>query len=661
MSRIGVFICHCGTNIAATVDVELLAKTAESFPGVAYSSTYKYMCSDPGQQMIKAAIEEHDLDRIVIASCTPRMHEVTFRKMLLGTRINPYMLEIANIREQCSWVHTDKDKATDKAMDLLRMACAKVERNEPLFPSKIGITKRALVIGGGIAGIQAALDIADAGIDVTIVEKEPSIGGHMVMLDKTFPTLDCSACISTPKMVEAGSHPKITLMTSSVLESVSGYIGNFEVKIRKKARYVNHDICTGCGLCETKCPSKAKSEFNQGMSERPAIFKPFAQAVPSKPIIDPASCRKLNGTHKCGVCEKLCPLQGAINFEDQDEVITETYGAIVVATGYELIDWGNCYPEYGGGRFADVITGLQFERIVSASGPNEGHILRPSDGEEPKSIVIIKCVGSRDPNKGKSWCSRACCMYSAKHAHQTLEKIPDSKVYIFYMDVRTPGKGYEEFYDRTREDGANYIRGRVSKIYKEGKKLICKGEDSLLGMPVQVEADLVVLETAMIPSENVRNLAGALSIAVDAEGWVQEAHPKLRPVETQTGGVFLAGTCQGPKDIPDTVAQASAAAAKVCGLLSKAEMETSPIISSVDQAICSGCGQCEGCCPYQAISLIEIDARDGAKKVKRSVADVNSGLCQGCGACAGACRVGAIDLRGYKNAQILREVDALCM
>ena len=661
MSRIGVFICHCGTNIAGTVDVELLAETAKSFPGVVFSSTYKYLCSEPGQQMIRTAIEENNLDRIVIGSCTPRMHEVTFRKTLVGTKINPYMLEIANIREQCSWVHTDKEMATDKAIDLLRMAAAKVEKNEPLFPSSIGITKRALVIGGGIAGIQAALDIADAGLDVTIVEKEPSIGGRMVMLDKTFPTLDCSACISTPKMVEAGTHPRITLRTSSVVESVGGYIGNFEVAIRQKARYVNPDICTGCGTCETKCPVKAPSEFNQGMSTRPAIFKPFAQAVPARPVIDPVTCRKLNGEHKCGVCEKLCPLEGAINFEDKDEIITETYGAIIVATGYELIDWQTCYPEYGGGRFEDVITGLQFERIVNASGPNEGRILRPSDGEEPKSIVIIKCVGSRDPNKGKAWCSRACCMYGAKHAHQTIEKIPDSKVYIFYMDVRTPGKGYEEFYDRTREDGANYIRGRVSKIYKEGKKLICKGEDSLLGMPVLVEADLVILETAMVPSENVRELAGELSIAVDAQGWIQEAHPKLRPVETQTGGVFLAGACQGPKDIPDTVAQASAAAVKVCALLSKAEMETSPIISAVEQAVCSGCGQCEGCCPYKAISLIEIDARDGAKRVKRSVADVNSGLCQGCGACAGACRAGAIDLRGYKNAQILREVDALCM
>lgn len=657
MSRIGVFICHCGTNIAGVVDVERVAKAMESEPNVVYSTDYKYMCSEPGQAMVKEKIEEYNLDRIVIASCTPRMHENTFRKMLSGTKINPYMLEIANIREQCSWVHTDREKATQKAIALTRMAVAKVGRNKPLHTTTIPIHKKALVIGGGIAGIQCALDIADAGYQVTLMDREPSIGGRMVMLDKTFPTLDCSACISTPKMVEVSAHPNITLKTSCELEDVSGYVGNFEVTIKQKARYVNHDICTGCGLCETKCPTKVISEFNQGMSERRAIYKSFAQAVPAKPVIDADHCKKLIDG-KCGVCQIVCPLK-AINFEDTDTTFTETYGAIVVATGYQLIQWQDLYPEYGGGRFKDVISGLQFERLVNASGPTEGHILRPSDGTEPKDVVIVKCVGSRDPKKGKSYCSRACCMYGAKHAHQILEKIPGSNVYIFYMDVRTPGKGYEEFYDRTRNDGAHYIRGRVSKIYKERGRLICKGEDSLLGKQVTVEADMVILETAMVPADGVREIGKKLGIAIDGDGWVTEAHPKLRPVETQTGGVFLCGTCQGPKDIPDTVAQASAAAVKVCGLFSKDEMETSPMTSKSDQSKCCGCGHCVAMCPYKAISLKEIEDRIDGKKVRRIVADVNSGLCQGCGCCAAACRTGAIDLQGYTNDQILREVDAL--
>ena len=658
MSRIGVFVCHCGTNIAGTVDVARVAKAMESEPNVVYATDYKYMCSEPGQAMVKEKIEEYNLDRIVICSCTPRMHENTFRKMLSGTKINPYMLEIANLREQCSWVHTDKEKATEKAIALARMAVAKVGRNKPLHTSTIPIHKKALVIGGGIAGIQCALDIADAGYKVTLLDREPSIGGRMVMLDKTFPTLDCSACISTPKMVEVSAHPNIELKTYCELEDVSGYVGNFEVTIKQKTRYVNHDLCTGCGLCETKCPTKVLSEFNQGMSDRRAIYKPFAQAVPAKPVIDADSCKMLT-SGKCGVCAKVCPL-GAINFEDKETTFTETYGAIVVSTGYQLIEWQKLYPEYGGGRFKDVISGLQFERLVNASGPTEGHIVRPSDGMEPKDVVIVKCVGSRDPKKGKSYCSRACCMYGAKHAHQILEKIPGSNVYIFYMDVRTPGKGYEEFYDRTRNDGANYIRGRVSKIYKEGAKLICRGEDSLLGKQVSVEADMVILETAMVPADGIGEIVHKLGISMDADGWVQEAHPKLRPVETQTGGVFLAGTCQGPKDIPDTVAQASAAAVKVCGLFSKDEMETSPMTSKCNQEKCCGCGHCVAMCPYKAISLVEIDGRDGNKRIRRMVADVNTGLCQGCGCCAAACRTGAIDLQGYTNEQILREVDALC-
>ncbi|MDR3307717.1 MAG: CoB--CoM heterodisulfide reductase iron-sulfur subunit A family protein [Coriobacteriales bacterium] len=657
MSRIGVFICHCGSNIGATIDIARVVEAARDLPHVAFAVDNKYTCSDPGQQAIRDAIEEYDLDRIVIGSCSPRMHELTFRKMLQSTRINPYLLEIANIREQCSWVHKDKEQGTRKAIDLVTMAVAKVDRNAPLSTISIPVNKRALVIGGGIAGMQTALDIADAGYAVTIVEREASLGGKMVMLDKTFPTMDCSACICTPKMADVGAHPNITVMTCAEVEQVSGYVGNFEVTVRERPKYIDYAACTGCGMCETKCPTKVASEFEQGMGLRKAIYTPFAQAVPSKPTIDAAHCRKLT-SDKCGVCEKICPT-GAIHFDDVGQTTTQTYGAIVIAIGYDLIDWAQIYGEYGGGRYADVISGLQFERLVNASGPTEGHILRPSDNSEPKTVVIVKCVGSRDPNKGRSYCSRACCMYGAKHAHQYLDKVPGGQCYVFYMDVRTPGKGYDEFYMNTQHDGAVYLRGRVSKIYEQGGKLVCLGEDTLSGQAVSVDADLVVLETAMVPAPAADRLGSMLGVTRDKDLWLSEAHPKLRPVETNSAGIYLAGTCQGPKDIPDSVAQASAAAAKVCILFARNELESNAMICDSNTARCNGCGACVAICPYTAITLEEVTLRENSRKVTRQVAKVNPGLCQGCGACTVACHSGAMDLRGFSDEQIMREVEAL--
>ncbi len=460
-------------------------------------------------------------------------------------------------------------------------------------------------------------------------------------------------------MVAAAQHPNIELLTYAEVVEVKGYIGNFTVKIKKKAKYVDYAKCTGCGHCETKCPVKVASEYNMGLGKRTSIYKPFAQAVPCKPVIDDKTCRKLT-KGKCGVCEKVCPAE-AINFEDKDEIVTETVGAIVVATGYDLFDWENVYGEYGYGKYPDVISGMHFERMSNASGPTDGKIVRPSDGKEPKTVVFIKCVGSRDAVKGKGYCSRACCMYTAKHAHQVLDKIEDSQAYVFYMDVRTPGKAYEEFYNKVLEDGAVYLRGRVSKIYPEGDKLICVGEDTLIGKQVKVAADLVVLATAMVPAKGFDVISGMIGFGKDEDGWFQEAHPKLRPVETHTGGVFLAGCCQGPKDIPDTVAQASAAAVKVSALFSTDEMATDPMVSIVNEEKCSGCGMCLSCCPYKAIELKAIKERAHGKMVERLVANVNSGLCQGCGACTPACRPGAIDLQGFTNDQILEEVDALCL
>lgn len=657
--RVGVFVCDCGANIAATVNTVQVTEAAKNMPGVVYAANNKYTCSDPGQELIKQAIKDYQLEQVVVASCSPRMHEKVFRKAVEEGGLNGYMFEQINLREQVSWVHHDMEAATQKAIDLVRAGVAKVVRNQPLSSSTIPVTRRALVIGGGIAGMQAALDIADNKYPVILVERAMSIGGKMAQLDKTFPTMDCSACICSPKMVAVAQHPNIETITYAEVVKVTGYVGNFHVTIKKKARYVDWDLCTGCGTCLEKCPSKKiPNEFDLGMSNRTAIYKEFPQAVPSKPRIDAENCLKLT-KDKCGVCEKVCPTQ-AIRYQDKDEYAEYDVGAIVMATGYDLFDWKEAYGEYGYGKYPDVISGLEFERLVNAGGPTGGHIQRPSDGKEPKRIAFIKCVGSRDDTKGKGYCSRACCMYTAKHAYQAKTKIEDGEAYVFYMDVRTAGKNYEEFYQRALNAGAKYIRGRVSKIYPRGDALVLKTEDTLLGRALEVEVDMVVLATAMVPAFGHESLARTIGFSDDKDGWFQEAHPKLQPVETFTAGVYLAGTCQGPKDIPDTVAQASATAAKVGALLSNSELNTEPMISEVTPGRCSGCGFCVPICPYGALSLYSCNDRVRGKSITRNVVQVNEALCQGCGACVPACRTKALNLKGFNDEQIAAEVDALC-
>jgi heterodisulfide reductase subunit A len=657
MARIGVFVCWCGSNIAKTVDVERVAAEAGELPGVVHATHYKYMCSQPGQALVRQAIAEQRLDRVVVAACSPRLHEPTFRKCIAQAGLNPFMAEMANIREHCSWVHADRRVATGKALDLTRMAVARIRRNEPLAQTEIALTKQALVVGGGIAGIQAALDIAEAGYQVTLVERSPSIGGRMAQYDKTFPTLDCAACILTPKMVECGSNPNIRILTHAEVETVSGYVGNFEVAIRRRARGVDMEKCTGCGICYEKCPVKVPSEFDAGLGSRKAIYVPFPQAVPNVPVIDRERCTfHLKG--KCRLCEKFCAA-GAVNFAEQDETLTETFGAIVVATGFDLWDHG-ALGEYGGGQHPDVISGLQFERLVNASGPTGGKLLRPSDGREPKTVAFVACVGSRDPEHGHPYCSKVCCMYTAKHALLLKEKVPDAKAYIFYMDIRANGKGYEEFVQRVVERyDASYVRGRVSRIYPLDGQLVVKGADTLLGRPVELKADLVVLASAMQPRSNAKAMARTLGVSVDQDCWFTEAHPKLRPVEVLTSGVFLAGACQYPKDIPDTVAQASGAAAKVVNLFAKPHLLSEPMIASVDDGQCVACLLCKEVCPFTAIEVAE--AIDPVTRKPRPVARVNQGLCHGCGTCVAACRSASIRLKGWTDDQILLQLESLAL
>ena len=663
MQRIGVFVCHCGTNIAGTVDVKAVAEALKNEQGVVFSTDYQYMCSQAGQDMIKKAVADNKLTGIVVCSCSPRMHEATFRKTAAAAGLNPYMVEIANIREQCSWVHKEMPIGTEKAIILAKAAVAKVNLNAPLTPGESPVTKRALVIGGGIAGIQTALDIADAGFPVDIVETKPTIGGKMAQLDKTFPTLDCAACILTPKMVDVAQNDKIRIFSYSEVTEVKGFVGNFDVTIKRKARYVKEDVCTGCGLCTEKCPQKkVPNEFNLGMDNRRAIYIPFAQAVPKVATIDPNYCMMLkNG--KCGVCSKVCSA-GAIDYKAKDEYIEERYGAIVAATGFNPISMDK-FDEFAYSQSKDVITSLELERLMNAAGPTGGTLLRPSDGEHPHTIVFVQCVGSRCEAcaaKGKEYCSKICCMYTAKHAMLIRDKYPDTDVYVFYIDVRTPGKNFDEFYRRAVEEyGVHYVKGMVGKVTPEDGKLKVRASDLIEGKQLHIDADLVVLAAAIEPDKSARPLATMLTASMDTNDFFTEAHPKLRPVESPTAGVFLSGTCQGPKDIPETVSQAGAAASKVIGLLCKDKLVGNPCIAHSDEMMCNGCSTCEKVCPYGAITYVDKEFRmpDRTTKIRR-VASVNEAVCQGCGACTVACMSGAMDLRGFTSKQIMAEVDAIC-
>jgi heterodisulfide reductase subunit A len=647
--RIGVYICHCGSNIAGTVDIEELVKFAQGLPSVVVAKDYIYMCSEPGQSMIKEDIKNLRLNRVVVASCSPTLHEPTFRRVCQEAGLNPYLFEQANIREQCSWVTEDGDMATDKAKALVSAAVRRVYYQQPLETREVPINPNTLVVGGGIAGIQAALEIADAHHQVYLVERTPSIGGHMAQLDKTFPTLDCSSCILTPKMTLVGSHPYIELMTYSEVEEVSGYIGNFKVKVRKKARFVDEDKCTGCGVCQMKCPFKVDSEFEAGIGKRKVIYTPFPQAVPNVPIIDTEHCAYfLKGT--CRACEKFCEA-GAIDFEQKDKIVEVEVGSVIITTGFNTFDPTPIY-HYGYKQLDNVITSLEFERMVSASGPTGGNIVL-KDGSTPKSIAILHCVGSRDENYHR-YCSRVCCMYALKYSHLIKEKIR-AEVYQMYIDMRCFGKGYEEFYKRLAEEEVNFIRGKVAEVTDraitddEKGKLIVVAEDTLMVNIVRLPVDMVILCVALEPQPDAEAVARLFNISRSADGFFLERHPKLDPVATMTDGIFVAGCCQGPKDIPDTVAQASAAAARALAMISRGKVEIEAATAEINEELCSGCRICNELCPFSAITF------DEDKKVSR----INEVLCKGCGVCVAACPSSAITGKHFTIDQIVAEIEGV--
>ena len=644
--NIGVYICHCGTNIAATVDCNELARFASTLPGVKVARDYRYLCSDPGQDLIKKDIRELSIGRVVVAACSPRMHEMTFRNVISSEGLNPYFLHIANIREQCSWVHKDRESATEKARQLLRAAVARVLCQEALTSRKVGIKPSALVVGAGIAGIQAALTMANGGMKVFLVEKSPYIGGHMAQLDKTFPTLDCASCIFTPKTVEVARNKNIELFVCSEVVEVKGYVGNFTGTIKKQPTYVDPSRCTGCGDCVEACVLKkgVPSEFEEGMARRKAIYIPFPQAVPLKAIVDRESCLLLSQ----GKCKKACMeacKAGAIDFEQKEEVVEKEVGSIIIATGYDLFD-PHLLPQYGYGDYENVMTNLQFERLASPSGPTRGEVWL-KDSTLPKAIAFLHCIGSRDENTNL-YCSRICCMASMKQAHLAKEKT-GAEIYEFYIDINAFGKGYQEFYKRVREEGIYFIRGKGSEVFKRDGRLVVAAEDTMLGTPLEISVDMVVLGTGLAARRDAERVAQVFGISQSADRFFMEAHPKLRPVSTNVDGIFLAGCCQGPKDIPDTVAQASAAAAEAISLSAQGEIEVEPITATIDPDLCAGCKLCIEICSYSAIDFLDA----------KGISMVNEVLCKGCGACTAICPSKAARQNHFTQGQVLAEVEGM--
>lgn len=648
-SRIGVYICHCGSNIAGKVDVKAVSDFAKQLPDVVISREYQYMCSEPGQQFIVQDIQEHQLNRVVVAACSPLMHEKTFRSVLQSTGLNPFLLQMANIREQCSWVTKDPAEATGKAKALISGALGRARMLTPLKQSYVTVNKSIMVIGGGIAGIQAALQCANTGYKVYLVEKEQSIGGHMAMLDKTFPTLDCSACILTPKMVSVSQHPNITLLAYSAVEKVGGYAGNISVTLRRKATYVDHHLCNGCGLCQEKCPAKTNNPFEQDKTTRKAIYTLFPQAIPNKPVIDKSSCIYFT-KRKCGVCQKLCPRE-AIDFSQEDRFEEITVGAIIVATGHEIFD-GSRLESYGYGRYPDVYSALEFERMVNSGGYTNGQI-RTQDGKIPSKVGIIHCVGSRD-QRHLPYCSQICCMFALKFAH-LIRDHTDATVYNFFIDMRCVGKAYDEFYLRVLNEGVRFVRGKVAEVIKnpgglsDNGQYIVKVEDTLAGSVREIPLDMIVLANGIKARDDSRELARKLSIAVNQDGFFLEIHPKLDPIGTQDPCIFIAGTCAGPKDIPHAVVQASAAAAGAMALLESQTMAFEPITAMVKEEKCMGCQCCVNVCPYNAITY------DPAGKT----AMVNETLCRGCGTCVSTCPSGAMEGNHFTDKQVLSEIKSL--
>jgi len=645
---IGVYICHCGGNISDTVDVAKVKEAITKSHGVKICETYDYMCSKPGQDMIERDINEHKLNRVVVASCSPRMHLDTFRRAVKRARLNPYLLDMANIREQCSWVHDDKELATTKATAIIRGMVERARHLEPLEAKKIAVNRDVAVVGGGIAGILASIELADKGYKVYLIERSPSIGGRMAQLSKTFPTLDCSACILTPKMVYVSQHPNIEIIDMAEPIAVNGSPGNYSITVTIRPRYVDKERCISCGECARVCPVKKPSEHEEGLTQEKSIFLPFKQAVPNAYVIDRDLCLWFN-KGVCRVCERFCKGK-AIVFDQKEEIRELKVGAVVVCTGYQQLDprlskeiFGglDLFGQYGFGLHPDVVTNLQFERLMLQG------IHRPSSNNPPKKVAFALCVGSR-MDQGVQYCCKIGCMNAIKQALLLLKAVPDAEPWIFYTDIRAHGKGYEEFYSNARAHNVKFIRGRVAEVVPNGDSLILRAEDTILSRQVEEEFDLVVLSPALLPNEGSAELSKMLGIDLGLDSFFLEKHHKLRPVDTKREGVYLAGCALGPKDIRETTIETMATASKVTTFLGKGELSVSPEIAHILPERCNACEECVKYCPTKAIESTP------------SGVVINSISCTGCGICVARCPTEAIDLKHSTDAQLIAQIQGTC-
>jgi len=644
--KIGVYLCECGGNISKVVDLDKVNKFVKTKENIEITRIHSNMCSGAGQKLIIDDIKKFGLDKIVVSACSPQFHEKTFRSAMAKAGLNPYVLEIANFREHCSWpLKKYPEIATEKAINLVNVGIDKVSLNYPLEKKMFQMENRVLVIGAGIAGIQASLDLADAGKEVTLIEQDPTVGGKMAILSKTFPTEDCAACILSPKMADVANRKNIKLLTNTKITKTSGHRLHFDIEAEKTPRFIKPDInmdeCLACKKCEDVCPVSVPNEWEKGIMDRKAIFIPAALAIPFIYQIDEKNCLQFKDG-SCNKCAEICP-QNAIDFTQKTEKLNFTVDNIIVATGFDDID-PNLKPMFGYDKFDNVVTGLEMERIVDHVNEN------PPPKEVGKKVAFIQCVGSRDKQIGNEYCSRVCCMYATKQASLLKMEKPDTEIYIFYTDLRAYGKGFEEYYKRAQEMGIKYIRGKVAEVYKnpENSKLMLKAEDTLSRKIIETDFDLIVLSNGMKARESSDSIINSLKLSKSSDGFIKEAHLKYRPVDTLIEGVFVAGTAQGPKDIPDTVAQASASAARVIGTLAKKEFEIDPILAFVEADKCDGCEECLSVCPKNAIQMNN-----------ENKAVIDGALCVGGGSCLGSCPQEAIDLKGYTNAQIYASIDAI--